>query len=141
MAASGQQTRFILFLCLVAAVPCFAADPERSAARVRSIILGSQHLGAHGMGYSSRSLTELSRKLSPADIAALLALLPDRELRTGVRVALASQCAAALVPVREAALQRRMDFLDASDVMNLVAGFEGCAPPAREQALAMQGEL
>src|SRR6267142_6531236 len=131
MAASGPQTRFILCLCLAAAAPSLTAEPERSAARVRSIILGSQHLGAHGMGYSSRSLAELSRKLGPADIPAILTLLPERKLSTGVQVALASQCAAAIVPVREAVLQRQMDFLAASDVMSHIAGFEGCTPAAR----------
>src|SRR5258706_1095575 len=142
---STRPSLRLLRLCLgglcVAAATSFAADTERSVARVRSIVLQSRQMGAHGLGYGSRSLTELSRKLGPADIPALLALLPERSLRTGVQFALASQCEAALVPVREAMLQRRMDFLGASDVMSLVSGFEGCAPPAQARALALQAEL
>jgi hypothetical protein len=44
------------------------------------------------MGYGQRSLNELSRKLTPADIPMLISLLPDRELSVGVQFALASQC-------------------------------------------------
>jgi hypothetical protein len=128
-------------LCLTAAARSFSAGPEASGARVRSIIVQSRHLGAHGMGYSGQSLIELSRKLTPADIPALMPLVSDRELRTGVQFALASQCEPAIAPVREAAAQRRMDFLDAFGVMELISGFDGCTPRARERARAAQVEL
>ena len=93
------------------------------------------------MGYSGQSLIELSKKLTPADIPALMPLVSDRELRTGVQFALASQCEPAIAPVREAAAQHRIDFLDASDVMELISGFEGCTLRARERARAAQVEL
>ena len=93
------------------------------------------------MGYSGQSLIELSRKLTPADIPALMPLVSDRELRTGVQFALASQCEAAIAPIREAAAQRRMDFLDAFGVMELISGFDGCTLRARERARAAQVEL
>jgi len=43
--------------------------------------------------------------------------------------------------VREAAVQHKVDFLDASDVMNLVSDFAGCTPQAQEKALETRVEL
>ena len=117
------------------------AEENPASARVRSIVLQSQHLGAHGMGYSIRSLSELSRKLSPADVPTLIALLADQDIRVGVQFALASQCQASIVPVREAAKQHQMDFLDASDVMDLISGFAACPPSAKEEARTMRDEI
>jgi hypothetical protein len=139
-----SQNLWLFILCslfLAASARSFSAGPDASGTRVRSIILQSRHLGAHGMGYSGQSLIELSRKLTPADIPALMSLVSDRELRTGVQFALASQCEPAIAPVREAAAQHRMDFLDASGVMDLISGFEGCTLRARERARAAQAEI
>jgi hypothetical protein len=93
------------------------------------------------MGYNGQSLSELSQKLSPADVPSLIALLADRTVRIGAQFALASQCEASIVPVREAAKQHQMGFLDASDVMDLISGFTGCPAMAREEARAMRDEL
>jgi hypothetical protein len=117
------------------------AEGNPANARVRRIVLQSRHLDAHGMGYSDRSLSELSRKLSPADVPTLIALLADRDIRVGVQFALASQCQASIVPVREAAKQHQMDSLDASDVMDLISGFAACPPNAKEEARAMRDEI
>ena len=93
------------------------------------------------MGYNDRSLSELSRKVSPADVPSLIALLKDRTVRVGAQFALASQCEASILPVREASKKHQMDFLDASDVMDLISGFTGCPPMAREEARAMRDEI
>ena len=117
------------------------AEENPASARVRRIVLQSKHLGAHGMGYSNRSLSELSRKLSPADVPTLIALLADQDIRVGVQFALASQCQASIVPVRQAAKPRQMDFLYASDVTDLISGFAACSPSAKEEARAMREEI
>ncbi len=98
-------------------------------------------MGAHGMGYGTRSLAQLSRKLSPADIPTLISLAGDEDLRVGVQFALASQCEPAILPVREAAIQHKMDFLAASDTMDLIAGFSGCSPAARNKAGEIRSDL
>ena len=77
----------------------------------------------------------------PADVPVLVSLLKDRELSVGVQFALASQCEHAISPVREAATMHRMDFLDASDVMNLISSFQGCTSRARSQAKEALAEL
>lgn len=93
------------------------------------------------MGYNDRSLLALSRKLTPADVPTLISLARDRDLSVGVQFALASQCEASILPVREAALHHTMDFLGASDTMNLIAEFSVCSPQARQRALDMRAEL
>ena len=93
------------------------------------------------MGYNTQSLNELAKQLSPADIPALLTLLADRTVQVGAQFALAAQCEAGIVPVREAARQHRMDFLAASDVMDLISGSAGCSSEAREKARAMRAEI
>ena len=105
------------------------------------VILHSRHLGAHGMGYNDQSLSELSQRLSPADVPALIGLLADRTLRVGAQFALASQCDASILPVREAAKQHQLGFLDASDVMDLISGFTSCSTMAKEKAHAMRTEI
>jgi len=117
------------------------AEHEESVERVRSIILGSQHLGAHGMGYNDQSLNILSQKLTPADIPVLIDLLPDKELRTGLQFGLASQCDAALLPVRDAAQDHKMPFFDAEETMRLVESFAGCTAKAKQGAAAMRFEI
>ena len=62
-------------------------------------------------------------------------------MRVGVSFALASQCEAAITPTREAAIQHKMDFLEAQDVMDLIANFAGCSGEARQQAAQMRSEL
>ena len=98
-------------------------------------------MGAHGLGYSDRSLTELSKKLTPADVPEVLTLLKDRTLSVGVQFALASQCGASIAPVREAVKQHQMDFTDASDVMDLVASFAGCPSAAKAEARTAKMEI
>ena len=140
------NTRFLNFVLLgcfllMTGADRLQAEENPASARVRRIILQSKHLGAHGMGYSNRSLSELSRKLSPADVPTVIALLADQEVRVGVQFALGSQCQASIVPVREAAKQHQMDFLDASDVMDLISSFAACSPSAKEEARAMREEI
>jgi len=98
-------------------------------------------MGAHGLGYSDRSLTELSKKLTPADVPEVLTLLKDRTLSVGVQFALASQCGASIAPVREAVKQHQMDFTDASDVMYLVASSAGCPSAAKTEARTAKTEI
>ena len=131
--------------CALAVALFTVATPSAPAAasrtHVRLIILSSQHMGAHGMGYGARSLAELSRRLTPADIPTLISLAADRDLKVGVQFALASQCAAAILPVREAAIQHKMDFFDASDTMDLIASFSGCTPAVQSKATEMRADL
>lgn len=128
-------------VALFVSLACRADDTPKSAPELRRIILRSQHLGAHGMGYGERSLVELSEKIVPSDIPILLDLLSDRRLRVGVSFALASQCEAAIAPVREAAIQHKLDFLEAQDVMDLTANFRACSPDAQQKAAAMRTAL
>jgi hypothetical protein len=138
-----MNSRFVFVLvlgslCLTANAP--AGDLE-SIARVRRIILHSRHLGAHGMGYNNQSLNSLSQKLTPADIPTLIDLLADNDLPVGVQFALASQCKAAIIPVREAAAQRKISFLDAEGTMGLIEDFAVCTQETRQSASAMRSEI
>ena len=140
------NSRFIRVLLLitflhVTSTSVFSGQRNASSGRIRVIILYSRHLGAHGMGYNNRSLGELSEKLSPADIPTLITLLADRKIRVGAQFALASQCGASIVSVRDAARRHEIDFLDASDVMNLISSYERCPPEAREKARAVRDEV
>lgn len=127
-------------LCLGANAQSPADDPG-SMERVRRIILDSQHLGAHGLGYNDQSLNTLSRKLIPADIPVLIGLLPNKELRVGIQFGLASQCQASLFPVRQAAVEHKMQFFDAEDTMFLVESFGGCTPKTHQGAAAVRSEI
>lgn len=119
-----------------------AVSAERPKIEVRSIILHSRHLGAHGLGYNDESLVELSLKLIPADIPNMISLLADSEVRVGAQFALASQCDAAIQPVREAAIEdERIAALDADDIMELIAGFSQCRPDARSRARIARVEI
>ena len=135
------------FVVLALAGLCVAANAQSPAGhaesvdRVRNIILGSQHLGAHGMGYNDQSLNTLSQKLTTADIPVLIDLLADKDLRIGIQFGLASQCEAALFPVRHAALDHKMPFLDAEDTMGLVESFASCPAEVRQEAAAMRSEI
>jgi hypothetical protein len=124
--------------------PLLPADSGATRSQIRRIVLSSQHLGAHGMGYNSRSLFELSNKLSSADIPNLLLLMndgKDSRIHVGVQFALASQCQAAIASVRNAAVEDKINFLDAQEIMDLIAGFNGCDSMARDKASAMRTEL
>ena len=139
------NSRSVVILTLVgfgfAANAQVPAGHSESVERVRRIILDSQHLGAHGMGYNDQSLNTLSQKISPADIPVLIDLLSDKDLRIGIHFALASQCEAALFPVRDAALNHKMLFFDAEDTMRLVESFARCPEKAKESAAVMRSEI
>jgi len=126
-----------------AAAPPAQPDSARMA-QIRHIILHSRHMGAHGMGYNDASLEEMSRKLMPADVASLVTLMQIHEsghVRVGAQFGLASQCGAALAPLREAMISHQIMFLDAQDTARLAAGFERCPPADRAKATAMASEL
>jgi hypothetical protein len=129
----------LLALCSISS----AAAPK-SEARVRQIILSTRHLGAHlTLGYNEDSLWQLSKKLSSADIPILISLASgDSDLRVGAQFALASQCGAAITPVRATAA-KSMRFLDlsANDTLQLMSEFDGCSPEVREQASAARADL
>src|SRR5690348_10248595 len=127
-------------LCLAVNAQVPQADNEATR-RVRRAILNSRHLGAHGLGYNEQSMETLSRKMSSSDIPILVSLLGDRDLRIGAQFALASQCEAAILPIRDAAADHKMSFLDAEDTMNLIEDFGVCAPQARQKATLMRSEL
>jgi hypothetical protein len=94
------------------------------------------------MGYNTRSLWQLSRKLSSADIPELLSLAAsDREIVVGAQFGLASQCAPAIDPVRDAALQQKMMSIDAEDTLQLISGFERCSLETRKQASDARDDL
>jgi hypothetical protein len=131
-------TMVSLLLAVGASSGCAAED---QAERIRAALLHSRQLGAHGLGYGERSLEELSRKLQPADIPGLISLASDRELRTGVQFALASQCEPAIPAVRDAAAGRRMDFLDASDTLRLISGYGKCSAVAHQRARDTMAEI
>jgi hypothetical protein len=126
--------------CLAANAQSPAGNPK-SVERVRQIILRSRTLGAHGIGYSSQSLNALSRRLTPTDVPTLIDLAADKDLHVGVQFALASQCEAALIPVRGAIGQRKMPFLDADEVMRLIEDFAVCRPEAQQASSAMRSEI
>ena len=127
-------------LCLVANTQLPAGSPK-PAERVRQIIRGSRSLGAHGFGYSSNSLNTLSRKITPADVPTLIDLAADKDLHVGVQFALASQCEATLIPVRAAAIQHKISFLDAEEVMHLIEDFAVCRPQTQQASAAMRSEI
>jgi hypothetical protein len=135
--------RAVALVLMMAAHPAF---PQNSAARVRQIILSTQHLGAHGMGYNTRSLLQLSKKLTPANIPVLMTLASgDSSIRVGAQFGLASQCGPALTAVRESIHNSRDNrtFLDlsAEDTLQLISEFEGCSPEVRHDATDALTEL
>ncbi|MDP9337841.1 MAG: hypothetical protein M3P45_03120 [Acidobacteriota bacterium] len=116
-------------------------EGPRTRGELRNVILRAQHLGAHGMGYGEKSLSELANRLKPADIPILIEMLDERRMRVGIAFALASQCEVSITPTREAAIRHKMDFLEAQDVMDLMANFAGCSAEARQHATEMRSEL
>lgn len=93
------------------------------------------------MGYSSQSLNTLSQKLAPTDVPTLIDLAADKDLHVGVQFALASQCEAALIPVRGAVIQHKIPFLDAEEVMRLIEDFAVCMPETQQASSAMRSEI
>src|SRR5262245_13907010 len=129
-------------LAVMAQVMSAQAARGRSKAELERIIFHSRHLGAHGIGYNDRSLEELSHKLAPSDIPNLLSLLDSNDVRVGAEFALASQCQAAIQPVRDEAITNdKISALDADDIMDLIAGFKGCSTEAQASARAMRNEI
>lgn len=118
-----------------------SSEQPESVPQVRRILLQSRHLGAHGMGYNTQSEEQLSRELTPSDIPALLDLVAENEIGFGAQLGLASQCEAAIIPVRETVTQGKLSFPDAEDIMGLIENSTTCASPARQQASAMRSEL
>src|SRR5215469_3039491 len=120
---------------------------QNSEARVRQIILSTRHLGAHGTGYNTRSLSQLSKKLTPADIPLLISLASrDSDLSVGVQFALASQCGPSVTAVGDAVehqdpAQRKFLYLDTEDTLQLISEFEGCTPEVRHQAVHVRAEV
>jgi hypothetical protein len=131
-----------LLLAIVSLASAPATSGVQSSTELQKIIVHSRHLGAHGMGYNQQSLIELSQKIVTDDIPNLIALLDDTNIRVGAQFALASQCDAAIQPVREAALQSEtISALDADAVMELIADFSRCAPEIQARARATRIEI
>jgi hypothetical protein len=127
-------------MILSAGVP--AVGTPRTNEELVKIILHSRHLGAHGLGYNDQSLIELSEKIINEDIPDLIKLLDETKIRVGAQFALASQCNAAIQPVREAAMQSAaISALDAGDIMELIAGFSRCAAGTQGRARAARVEI
>jgi len=127
--------------CLAESGPI--AQPARSKTELKKIILRTRHFGAHGMGYNDRSLFQLSRAITPADVPNLLFLLDEKgdilkddvDVRVGARFALASQCEAAIQPVQQAAEHNQeIAWVDAEEIMDLIAEFQGCDPATQAKA-------
>ena len=143
----------LLVLMLAAACAAQGApivQPARSKAELKKIILHTRHWGAHGLGYNDRSLFQLSRAITPADIPNLLSLLDEKgdilkddiDVSVGARFALASQCDATIQPLQQAAEQNQHNaWLDAEDIMDLMAGFQGCDPATQAKARAVKSEI
>lgn len=130
-------------LMMTASLSAFA---QKSEARVRQIILSTRHLGAHGMGYNTQSLWQLSKRLTPEDVPVLMNLAAGMsDVHVGAQFGLASQCSPALVAVREAVhdLQagRRFINLSAEDTLQLISEFEGCSAEVRQDATDALDEL
>ncbi len=71
----------------------------------------------------------------------MIDLAGDKDLHVGVQFALASQCEAALIPVRAAVIQHKMSFHDAEEVMRLIEDFAVCTPEAQRASSAMRSEI
>jgi hypothetical protein len=128
----------VAFMALV----CAYADAAKSPAKIRSIILNARHLGAHGIGYNTRSMEKLSVSLSVEDIPALIVLSSGRsDVAVGAQFALAAQCDPAIPALHDAAVKHQIDFLDAEDTLSLMAEFHECSPDSRAKALAMHEGL
>ena len=135
-----MRMRFLwaVLLSLACASAVFGQSAET---RVRRVLLTSRHLGAHGLGYNSQSMWQLSNRLSAADIPVLIDLAGASDISVGAQFALASQCQSSILPVRDAAVQHKISFVDANDVLQLMSEFEGCSPDTRKQAAEMRASM
>lgn len=128
----------IAFVTLASAYAHAAETP----AKIRSIILSARHLGAHGMGYNTRSMETLAKRLSANDIPALIILASrESDVSVGAQFALAAQCDPAIPAVHDAAVTHQITLLDAGDTLSLIAGFQECSQQSRAKASAMQETL
>lgn len=114
--------------------------------RLRKIVLDSRQMGAHGLGYGQRSMSELARRLNPADVPGLIALLDDktRTAANGATFALASQCAAAIEPVTARVRAPNVElprFEQARETLERIAGNLSCSDAARERARVAAAEV
>jgi hypothetical protein len=127
-------------LWMVTAVAAVAWDD--GDARVREIVLKSQRMGAHGLGYNNESLRELSQKLRPDDVAALMRLTKEKDgdVSVGAEFGLASQCEAAIDPVRRAA-EKPADMRLAEEVLELIAKNEACTEEVRKEGTRNKNEV
>jgi len=108
---------------------------------VRQILLNSRHIGAHGEGYNSDSLKELSGNLSSSDIPDLLQLYRSSDMRVGVIFALASLCQPGKNTVLQAVKQGTVDETDATDCMRLISVFDHCDDKTRRTAISSIPEI
>jgi hypothetical protein len=131
----------LLIGCLLVANQLGLAARDPTSARVRQIILHTRHLGAHGLGYNDRSRAELAERLTAADIPALIDLLADPDVRAGAQFALAVQCEAAISPVHDAVIERKVDAFYAFDIMDWISTNSECSEDTRERAIATRAEL
>lgn len=125
---------------LTLAVPLLYAAVPADLDRVRRVLLGSRHMGAHGLGYGERSLNELSQKLTTSDIPVLTGLVDDknRSVASGAGFGLASQCGAAIDPVVAMATGARESvsrYSDAQDILRLLAHYPRCTTAERQRAV------
>lgn len=134
---------FVVVLCSLCLGAHAQSSEENAKAgeRLRHVVLASRHLGAHGLGYNEQSLNILSRTLTSADIPGLIDLSADTDLHVGVQFALASQCETAIVPVRDAAVQHKMTFLDAEDTMRQIEDYSACGAETHRKAADMRSEI
>jgi len=129
----------LLVLATVQLLPSLGttqSSTERDA--IRQIILGSRHLGAHGLGYNAQSQAALAKQLSPAAIPTLLNLLVhDRETQVGAIFGLASQCGAAIMPMLDAAQRHTVPSINLSDLrdaLTLMERAEVCSTSDQRRA-------
>jgi len=138
------RVRLVSVVVLGSSCLAYAQAPQaenEATSRVRKAILNSRHLGAHGLGYNGQSMEALSRKLTSSDIPIMVNLLGDRDLRVGAQFALASQCEAAILPVRNAAVDHKTSFLDADDIISLIENFPRCSAETHQKAMATHSEI
>lgn len=134
--AMGMGLLVIVTVQLLPSLSTAESSTERDA--IRQIILGSRHLGAHGLGYNTQSQAELAKQLSPAAIPTLLNLLVhDRETQVGAIFGLASQCGAAIMPILDAAQRHTVPSINLSDLrdaLTLMERAEVCSTSDQQRA-------
>src|SRR5256885_7377961 len=109
---------FCFLAILLSIVPTVSASDEKE--KIRKIILSTEHLGAHGMGYNTQSVRQMSEKLTPKDIPTLLELYKEplkheeleRNVHVGAQFALASLCEPGLQAVTNAVHDGVMNWIE-----------------------------